>query len=1021
MSESTYPKRLIEVDLPIREVSANARDEKDSRQSPIPSLHVYPAARPLAACRAVLAATLWPDPADSSCPPSFRKAVIELLNAFALACSSTREAAEIVGSDGSFWMPISRTGCPTDPIELRACLLRFVAILSKPAAAENRPVLTTARALTRAAARALHGDESVQRDEFVVADPFSGGGAIPLEAARLGANSIASDLNPVALTICKAQLEAIPLWGTQIAEHLTKWLAYSSERANSDLAAFYPRHADRAQPIAYLWARTVLSEAPDGGSAPVEIPLLRSMWLARKAKRQVALRWVRDAGGAVKTRSVTKSYADGTQREVREPMLEVFFPKSKTEVTHGTAKRNAAICPITNHTTPARRVEVQLKARSGGAQDARLYCVVVDTTSGERQFRLPTAADARAAEYAREELARRVAAHKGPLTLVPREPLPVMSGVFNAPIYGHSDWGLLFSPRQALALTCYSQYARDYIGGISNDSERKAVALALGLIVDRLADLNASLCVWQLNTANTAHVFGRWALPMVVDFGEVNPLAAAGGSPESAVRRARLCIERLCSAEYPAGQVMQASATELPLPDDSVDVLFTDPPYYNAVPYADLMDFFYVWLRRTIGNEFPELFSGELTPKGPELCEMAGWDPVRYAHKDKGFFEQGMTDALVKARQVVRPDGLCVIVFAHKSTAGWESLLQAVVSAGWMVTASWPIDTEMASRLRAKNSAALASSVHLVCRPKEYPDGRLREDDIGDWRSVLAELPKRIHQWLPRLAAEGIVGADAIFACLGPALEIFSRYSRVEKVSGEGVGLGEYLEHVWAAVSREALSMIFSGADTEGLEPDGRLTAIWLWTLAAATAVADGDGAKTDAEENDDDEEASVKPAGFILEFDAARKIAQGLGANLEELVHVVQVKGDKARLLAVAERANSLFGKVENVSSARKVAKKKQLSMFASLEETAETQSWGDVGAPNAGTTTLDRIHQAMLLFAAGRSEALKRFLVEEGVGSQPSFWKLAQSLSALYPTTCEEKRWVDGVLARKKGLGFG
>jgi adenine-specific DNA methylase len=941
------------------------------------------------------------------------------LSAFAASCASVREAAELAGSDSSFWVHLSKSGPPKDAVELRSGLLRFIAVLSRPEAAENRWVLEPARALTEAAAVSLRASGDSPSERFVVADPFSGGGAIPLEAARLGTTAIASDLNPVALVICKTQLEAVPRWGEKITDHLNSWLSYASARATEDLAPFYPRHSDGAQPIAYLWARTVLSEAPDGGDAPVEVPLLRSMWLARKARRQVALRWQRDSAGAVKTVKVTRTYADGSTRQVRQPLLEIFSPGSKADVASGTAKRNAAVCPVSGYTTPARRVEAQLKARKGGALDARLYCVVVDTVDGDRQFRLPTSDDLNAAEAARGELASRSRAHSDPLSLVPDEPLPVMSGVFNAPIYGHSNWGLLFTPRQALALTCYSRYARNYIDGIADASEREATALALGLIVDRLADLNASLCVWQLNTANTAHVFGRWALPMVVDFGEVNPLAAAGGSPESAIRRARLCIERLVAANYSAGSVVSASATEFPLPDDSVDVVFTDPPYYNAVPYADLMDFFYVWLRRTIGGQFPSLFASALTPKDPELCEMAGWDPVRYPHKDKAFFERGMTSALIRARQVVKPDGLCVIVFAHKSTSGWEALLQAVISAGWVVTASWPIDTEMASRLRAKNSAALASSVHLVCRPKEDADGHLRVTEVGDWRSVLSELPRRIHEWLPRLAAEGIVGADAIFACLGPALEVFSKHGRVEKVSGEVVGLAEYLEHVWAVVSREALSMIFSGAETEGLEPDGRLTAIWLWTLATPGAESDGD---VEADVSSDDEEGDLPSTlgGLVLEFDAARKIAQGLGAHLEELTHVVQVKGERAVLLSVGERANYLFGKDESSQPSKRAVKKKQMTLFGEIEAAAEKHGWADGGAPKAGLTTLDRIHQAMLLFGAGRGEALKRFLVDEGAGREARFWRFAQALSALYPVGSDEKRWVDGVLARQKGLGF-
>ena len=348
-----------------------------------------------------------------------------------------------------------------------------------------------------------------------------------------------------------------------------------------------------------------------------------------------------------------------------------------------------------------------------------------------------------------------------------------------------------------------------------------------------------------------------------------------------------------------------------------------------------------------------------------------------------------------------------------------------MIDAGWIMTASWPIDTERPGRLRAQNSAALASSVHLVCRPRENPDGSLRQDAVGDWRAVLRELPERIHSWMPRLAREGVVGADAIFACLGPALEIFSRYARVEKASGERVELREYLEQVWAAVAREALSMIFEDADATGLEEDARLTAMWLWTLS--TSANGGNGVSSSSEGDsagEDDEEGSTgkaRPsAGFTLEFDAARKIAQGLGAHLEDLGRVVEIKGAQARLLSVAERTRHLFGKDAERAPVRRVKKQKQLTLFEELEAAEKDAGWGNVGLPPLGETTLDRVHQAMVLFTAGRSEALKRFLVEEGIGGDTRFWKLAQSLSALYPTGTDEKRWVDGVLARKKGLGF-
>jgi hypothetical protein len=296
----------------------------------------------------------------------------------------------------------------------------------------------------------------------------------------------------------------------------------------------------------------------------------------------------------------------------------------------------------------------------------------------------------------------------------------------------------------------------------------------------------------------------------------------------------------------------------------------------------------------------------------------------------------------------------------------------------------------------------------------------VRTGEIGDWRDVLQELPLRIHEWMPRLAEEGIVGADAIFACLGPALEIYSRYSSVEKASGESVSLKEYLEEVWAAIAREALSVIFEGADVSGFEADARLTAMWLWTLRTLVTGADDDADDDSGEEG----ETTKSLRGYSLEYDAARKIAQGLGAHLENLSHLVEIKGDTATLLSAGARTRYLFGK-ESAEAPKGRGKKtdRQLTLnfegeLHQLEE--EARGGGEDLTSRPGLTVLDRLHQSMLLFATGRSGALQRFLVEDGVGRNELFWRLAQALSALYPTGTDEKRWVDGVLARKRSLGF-
>ena len=464
-------------------------------------------------------------------------------------------------------------------------------------------------------------------------------------------------------------------------------------------------------------------------------------------------------------------------------------------------------------------------------------------------------------------------------------------------------------------------------------------------------------------------------------------------------------------SDWAMGQTQIGDAAAHPFPDAAANAFVTDPPYYDAVPYADLADFFYVWLKRTLPARLARDFIQELSPKEDECIvdEMKG--------KDKAYFEQTMQKAMAEGRRIVGPGGIGTVVFAHKTTAGWEAQLNAMVDAGWVLTGSWPIDTEMGSRLRAMNSAALASSIHLVCRPRDD----LKHPEIGDWRDVLDELPRRIHQWLPRLAEEGVVGADAIFACLGPALEVFSRYSRVEKVSGEKVSLGDYLAYVWGAVSKEAVSMIFSGGDASGFEEDARLTAMWLWTLS----TADGNGSAATEREDSDGEEAAdgtgKKPmAGFVLEYDAARKIAQGLGAHLETMPSLVEIKGETARLLPVGERANALFGKGHLTVSAT-AAKAGQFKLFEELEALDEENDGSSVSGESDGHDSfLDRLHRAMILFAAGRGEVLKRFLAEGGAGTDQRFWRLAQALSALYPPSSDEKRWVDGVMARKKSLGL-
>ncbi len=964
---ATYPRRLIEVDLPIAQVSECARDGRSVHHGHITAIHIWWARKPLPSCRATSLAAALLDPADPACPEEFRVRTREVLGQLYGTRSTTAEDGE----------------------SLRRGLLRLVSDFASWQRAGDQAFREAARALASSAHAALFGGHG----PALLADPFCGGGSIPLEGLRLGASAYASDLNPVATLISKVTLEYVQRLGERLFTEVERWGAVLGEQARQVLHRFYPV-VNGQTPVVYMSFRRIQCEGPKCGA---DVVLTSKFHLIRRGNRSVGLRLVGWDGPTPRF-----EIAEGNLRSFPEP----------------TVRRGAATCLRCGYTIPVERVREQLAARSGGAGSALLVAVAVGGMAGERSFRQPTKEDLTAVAAASEALRELERPDSNGLSILPNEPLPPIGTLgFRVQRYGMVRWRDLFTPRQLLTITTLVRLVRD---AMPDDREPNGLGVAvrscLALAVDRLCDYQNTGCSWNPSGSALPHLFTRQALPIIWDYGEANPLASSSGSWSGAVEH---IVRGLKNARVDShgADVGMASASHHPLPTDCAHLLVTDPPYYDAIPYADLSDFFYVWLRRMLGTDHPELFRTELVPRDNECIV----NPV--AGKDREYYRRIMTAALAEARRVTRPDGIGVIIFAHKSTSGWEDLLAAMLDAGWIITASWPIDTENASRLRARNSAVLGSSIHLVCRPREYRDGRLITDTVGDWRDILAALPKRIAEWMPRLAREGVVGADAIFACLGPALELFSQYARVEKVSGQVVQLEEYLEHVWAAVSREALSMIFDEAETAGLEEDARITAMWLWTLASPGRGASASDSVASTDDTPTGEEAGSSDAladGFSLEYDAARKIAQGLGARLDELSHVVEVKGDEARLLPVAERTRYLFGKGEALPAAKKAART-QLALFANLEQAAEAQGWGEAGAPKAGTTMLDRVHQAMLLFGWGRGDALKRFLVEEGVGKQPQFWKLAQSLSALYPSGTDEKRWVDGVLARKKGLGFG
>ncbi|MCL0064889.1 DUF1156 domain-containing protein, partial [Dehalococcoidia bacterium] len=692
--------------------------------------------------------------------------------------------------------------------------------------------------------------------------------------------------------------------------------------------------------------RTIRCEGPGCGA---EVPLVGLVWLSRKKGNLKALRIIPD-------------------KEKNGVEFEIFTPKNEKEVEGGIVSGFSASCPICGYTTPKNRVKEQLAKRRGGTEDARLIAVATLNSKGERDFRLATEEDLEVLARAKEELLRRCKENDLPFNLVPDETFPYWdTRAFTPGVWGMKTWGDLFNPRQALALAVFSKMVREayreMLGEGMEPGLAKAAATCLALGVSNLSSYLCSLTSWR-DGMLSIFIQGN-SLPMRPDFTEANPLIPKlVGGLEYALNLVVDVIEREGNLIEKPGTAYLGSVWETPLPDGSAPIVVTDPPYYDAIPYADLSDFCYVWLKRMLWDIHPELFRNTLTPKEEEIVK----NPA--VGKDDKFFEKGMERALREIKRVLSPDGIAVVLFAHKTTAGWEALLQALIHAGWAITASWPIETERGARIRAKNSAVLASTVFLVCRPRPKDAG------IGDWREVLSELRTRIQNWLPRLRKEGIEGADAIFSCLGPALEIYSRYEKVETASGEQKILREYMDQVQKEIACEALGVVLGG---EEFEEDSRLTAYWLWTLKSEG----GEG-------------------GYALPYDQGRLLIQAVGADENELKKpggILEVKGGKARLRMVRERRTYLLEKRE--------------AAIISLREGIREEI-------SPGITVLDRLHQAVLLHGEDRAGSLRHFLVDEGVGHDERFWRLANALAALCPSHSEEKRWVNGLIARKKALGL-
>ncbi len=794
---SDYKPKLIEVALPLDAINKAAAREKSIRHGHPSTLHQWWSRKPLVACRAVLWASLVDDP--SAHPGRF----------------------------------------PTE--EDRAVeRKRLFGILERLVIRENSNNLDVLNEARKEIEHCFEGELPV------VLDPFAGGGSIPLEAQRLGLKVLAGDLNPVAVMINKAMVEIPhrfadkPPVHPDVAKDLCTWSgaqglaadikAYGTwmrDEAERRIGHLYPDatdpDGDKLTPIAWIWARTVRSPDPawDG-----HVPLVTS-WILRKEK-------------------IRKTKKNRSEVWV-EPVIDPSSKAVSYKVNYGfggggggggdsykpTVTRGNGICIATGATIPVEYIRSEGLA---GRMGAHLLAVVAEGNRG-RRYCEPLATDLNACQKATKV---------AELGWKPSGSMPPRGkGLgFSVQNYGLSEWWQLFTDRQLLALTTFSDLLRKVhnricehakVAGLADDQIRlrnggsSAVAYAdavvtyLAFAIDKMAGLCNTLCPWEPDAQCPRHLFSKQSIGIMWDFAEGNPLGSSSGSWRVTLDG----IVRTFDSNVwptPAGSIANVSQVDARtfLSRVSSVVVSTDPPYYDNIGYADISDFFYVWLRSNLAEIWPVETGTLLSPKAEELIA----DPKRQGSKQeaKEHFENGMAEFMAEVARTQRSDAPATVYYAYKATesseggfrsTGWDTFLQAIANAGLQITATWPLQTEASNRMRARGSNVLASSVVLACRPRS---DLARSTTRGDFVSALqAELPDAIS-----LLQSGIIApADLPQSTIGPGIKVFSRYTKVVQADGSSMSVSDAL-----VIINEVLDDVLHGEESE-LDSDTRFALAW--------------------------------------------------------------------------------------------------------------------------------------------------------------------------------------------------
>lgn len=787
-------KKLIEVALPLEAINKESAREKSIRHGHPSTLHLWWARRPLAACRAVLFAQLVDDP--SSHPDRF----------------PTEEAQE----------------------EERKRLFKIIEELVKWENVNNDEVLEKAREEIR---------KSTGGNPPPVLDPFAGGGSIPLEAQRLGLEAHAGDLNPVAVLINKALIEIPPKFAGRppvnperrgeivdggwtgargLAEDVRYYGKWMRDEAEKRIGHLYPKvklpeqyGGGEATVIAWIWARTVPSPNPACNGA--HVPLVRSFWLSKKKGKEAWVEPVVDR-------------ANNTYRfEIRRGTP---TPEEKKAIDAGTKLGRGAKfrCLLSGEPIPEEHVKNEAKE---GRMGARLMAIVAEGPNG-RVYLPPTEEHEAIVRRAKPEW-------------TPDLKLSENTRWFSPPVFGLELFSDLFTSRQLVALNTFSdligevreRVRRDAAaagliddgvpfceGGTGATAYADAVATYLGFSLGKGANLWSSITSWMSDRGALRETFARQAIPMVWDFAEANPFSKSGGNLYMFIQRIADVLEAF-SYESLSGRSTQCDATNVR--SDVVNtIISTDPPYYDNIGYADLSDFFYIWLRRSLQGIYPDLFSTMLVPKAAELVAT----PYRFngsKEKAKRFFEEGLKSAFTHIRKVAHKDYPLTVYYAFKQTesttaedseeetvssTGWETMLEGLIRSGFAITGTWPMRTESPGRAVARGTNALASSIVLVCRPRPENAPRITRRDF--LRALKRELPDALR----KLQQGNIAPVDLAQAAIGPGMAVFSRYGKVIESDGTPMRV------------RTALALINQTLDEFLAEQEGEFDGDTRWAVS---------------------------------------------------------------------------------------------------------------------------------------------------------------------------------------------